>query len=91
MPLSKKTNLVTKDDLKKAIKNLATKDDLFSVKEEIRSVKEDLEAQIKSLPTREEYFKSTDQIMGQLKNIQEEQIILADMKRQVNEPEGRHE
>jgi len=84
--IKKKNNLVTKDDLKKAVINLATKKDL-----EKFATKDDLKNAVKYLPTKTEFYNTMDKVMGELQTVREEITILSDMKRQVNDYEDRLE
>ena len=82
---TKNTNSLTgiKRDIqsiKKRLDNTATKDDL-----------RDLEKKIAYLPTKGEFYNSMDKVMGELKAIREENIVLSYMKRQVNDHEDRIE
>lgn len=63
----------------------------FVTKGHFDQVVSDLRKDMKKFLTREEYLNSADRIMGELKAIREENIVLADMKRQVNNHEERIE
>ena len=102
--ITKKIRLVTKDDLKKAIRDLATKKDLerfatkddlrrFATKDDLRrfATKDDLTNAFSHLPSKEEFYKKMDEVMGELLTAREENIILSGMKHQVNDHEDRIE
>lgn len=84
------TNLVTKRDLKEAIKGLATKKDVAKVAIDVSGLKIDvvgLKTDVAGLATKADIA----EVMWELKGIREENVVLADMKRQVNEHEDRIE
>lgn len=91
------TNLVTKSDLKEAVKGLATKKDVAKVAIDVAGLKKDvvglktdvsgLKTDVAGLATKADIA----EVMWELKEIREENVVLADMKRQVNDHEDRIE
>jgi hypothetical protein len=43
------------------------------------------------LPTKEEFYTQTDKIMGELKSVREEMVMLSDLNRKVNDHEEKIE
>jgi len=91
--------LATKKDLtrfatKADLKNFATQDQLLEVRKEVWEVKDGLQEvkeQIKFLPTKTDFYKAMDKVMNELKTVREEQGVLSDMKRQVDDHDDRLE
>jgi len=65
--------VATKDDLSA----FATKDDLsaFATKDDLKELKNYIDKKISHLPTKEEFFDRMDKLSGQLKKIDEEQVL----------------
>ncbi len=78
-------NLSTKDDLKR----FATKDDLkrFATKDDLKrfATKDDL----KYLPTKEEFYSKMDELMGEVKAMREEVMVVTGYKDQIEDHETR--
>lgn len=83
--LKHRANLpATKVDLGEVISKFATSEDLARTEQVLRAeirlsfkeIKEELEEKISLLPTKDEFYTQMDKVMGELKTIREEQLII---------------
>ena len=79
--------MLTKSDLQqigKLVKAILGAE-LFDIREKVKKIEE----KIKFLPTKEEFFKETDKLYSKMTKIEEERVVEAGWKDQIENHEGR--